>query len=626
MFVFGLSVSPLEGAAAARRVRMMMSARGPAPDGVAMADAPHAAAGVARWAVSARDLGAAPHWDGERQLLVAGDVRLYNRAELLLELRDEVREPDPSDLELARLSYLRWGRLACSHLMGDFAFAVWDERQRILYAARDHLGVRPLYYRVTTDGVLLATDIRQILCLVPNISSLVDDRKIFDRFTRRQRTHGRTFFRGISLLRPGHYGLFDERGLREVRYWNPPDADERLSYGEHCERVRATFERAVRDRLEADGPIIAHSSGGFDSSSILMAAEHVYAENSGRPPLVMASALTPGMPCDESHLMDAVGRHVRFEAHRWSALDPDIGDIDDPILVRPGQRRGMGGGPRGDILLARERGARVLLTGDFGDVATYAWGLRRDMARRARWRMLFQQTVGRHPLAYGGRLLLKAGLGLLPPRAALHLADRTFGLSKPPPIWMGPRLRELYPPGTEDLDMPEPEWPSHLACEMWARVTSPHSSACLDFAIQYGANDGIEVRVPYADVRLVECILRIPAGQRLERGGGWSLRKDAFGLWLPPEFERRTPQPAWTSVFAHSARHAFPRIRELFQEGTWLSARYVEKTEAAKWLEDLTRQGESASMDESLYLLEFGALEAWLRLLLRYDTGREVVE
>jgi asparagine synthase (glutamine-hydrolysing) len=626
MFAFGFAVSPCEGTAAEQRVRLMMSAQGGSPDAVAMASAPHAAASIARWIVSARDTSAVPHWDSDRRLLVAGDVRLYNRRELLVELRDELRESDPADLELARVAYLKWGRGVCSHLVGDFALCVWDERERVLFAARDHLGLRPLYYRISSDGVVLASDIRQILRLTPNISSLVDDQKILDRFTRRQRTHGRTFFRGISLLRPGHYGLFDDRGFRETRYWFPPDPDDRVSYADHCEELRVTFKRAVRDRLESDAPIVAHSSGGFDSSSILMAAEQVYAEPSARPPLLMASALTKGTPCDESHLMDAVAQRVRFEGHRWSALDPNTDDIDDPILIQPGMRRGMGGGPRGDVLLARARGGRVLLTGDFGDTIMYAWGLRRDIVRDGKWGTLFQQTVRRQGLSYGGRLFVKATLGVLPPRQALPLAEKIFGRPGEPPAWMGPRLRDLYPPGLEGLDLLDRDWPSHLACELWARVTSPHASACLDFTVQYGANDGLEVRMPYADVRLTECILRIPVDQRLSDRGPWALRQSALGPSMPLEFEQRRPQAPWTPVFDHAARFAFPRMADLVSGDTWLSAPYVNRDQVKCGLTRLTRDGTKGQPRDFTYLAEFGTLEAWLRLLLRYDVSREVVE
>jgi asparagine synthase (glutamine-hydrolysing) len=625
MFSFVLAVSRSDGAIATKRMRQMLVARGDAPDGVATASATHAAAGIMRWAVMNRDLRVAPHWDSVRNLLVAGDVRLYNRTDLLRGLGDVIQEPDPTDLELARLAYLKWGRGVGAHLAGDFAFAVWEEERRTLFAIRDHLGIRPVYYHLDTAGISIASDIRHLLCLVPNISNMVDDAKILDRFTRRQRRHGRTFFRGICQLRPGHYAVDDGRGFHQVRYWQPPAPQHGMSYSEHSENLRGLFACAVRDRVQAERPIVAHSSGGYDSSSILLAAERVYEDGALRPPLIMASALTLGTPCDESHLMDAVARRVRFESHRWSALDPEYADIEDPILIQPGMRRGMGGGPRGDLTLAISRGARVLLSGDFGDTIMCAWGLRRDLVSHRRWRPLVEEAIRRNPFGVAARLLVKASLGFAPPSLALRLSEQMFSRPKAAPAWMGPRLLELYPPPPEELEVSDRDWASHLDCELWTRVTSPHVSACLDYTVQFGANEGLEVRIPYADVRFVEGVLQIPSHQRISRGSIWGLRDDVLSGWMPPDFETRRSQAPWTPVFGHTARHQFSNVRRLLDDGQWLSAPYIDRRRARDWLQELTQKDADAPARSCMYVAEFGALEAWLRHLLRYDARREVV-
>jgi asparagine synthetase B (glutamine-hydrolysing) len=123
MFVFGFAVDARGGEAATRRVRAMMAARGGEPDGVEVVSSRSAAAGLARWSVSPRDERAAPIWDAERQWLITGDVRLYNRSELLSTLRSDLRDADPSDLELARLAFARWGREVGRRLVGDFALS-----------------------------------------------------------------------------------------------------------------------------------------------------------------------------------------------------------------------------------------------------------------------------------------------------------------------------------------------------------------------------------------------------------------------------------------------------------------------------------------------------------------------
>src|SRR5690349_11589745 len=101
-------------------------------DGRAVASAPGAAAGVLRWAVVDRDRRVVPIWDPERQLLFIGDVRLYDRNGLGRELELGPAASDLSDADLAWRAYQRWGEDAARHLIGDFAFAVWDQRRRTI--------------------------------------------------------------------------------------------------------------------------------------------------------------------------------------------------------------------------------------------------------------------------------------------------------------------------------------------------------------------------------------------------------------------------------------------------------------------------------------------------------------
>src|SRR4029077_18251904 len=128
-------------------------------DGDAVVAGPNAAAGILRWAVVKRDRRVEPLWDAKLQSLTVGDVRLYNRDELKSKLGIPSSE-EPTDLELASRSYVRWDREAPCHLIGDFAFVVWDARRKSLCATRDHMGVRPLYYRGGTDGIHVASDVR----------------------------------------------------------------------------------------------------------------------------------------------------------------------------------------------------------------------------------------------------------------------------------------------------------------------------------------------------------------------------------------------------------------------------------------------------------------------------------
>ncbi len=592
-----------------------------AADGRAIASAPGASAGILRWAVVDRDRRVAPVWDGERRLLFVGDVRLYNRRALAAEL-DVRAGAEPTDAEIAWHAYLRWGEDSPRHLVGDFAFVVWDERRRAIFAARDHFGIRPLHYRVDGRRAYVATDVRQLLAVTENPFAAINAQTMLERLTTGRRTRGLTFFRDISALPAGHTLTIASGRSSVRRYWSPSFVPGRGRGDDDHAEIRALFRQAVRDRLESDHPVVAHSSGGVDSSAIVMVADQVYGEDPRRPPLVMASATTVGMPCDDSRYMDAVARRVRFEGVRWNALEPSLADIEDPTSAYPGYRRGIGGGPRRDLEVARERDARVLLHGFFGDGLMYAFGVSRDMFRAGRWGELARYVVTGENMRARARLLLRAMTGLFPPPLALRvwrrIENRSVGRT---PAWMGPALRALYPPPQEEMVLPDVDWPSNLACELWARMTSPRTGASIDATVAYGAEAAIEVRLPYLDVRLAEKLLRVPweawtpAGDDHRR-----LNREALGCLLPEEFAQRRTQGSWMPVWGLAARRMLPLIQGLVSDGTWLSAPYVDVREVSSMLADATAH-EGSEHRKLLLLADFGALEAWLRHLFRYDTA-----
>ena len=297
------------------------------------------------FAVTGRSL---PPGTPTRGLLFAGDVRLYNRAELISELGRPTGDAEPSDLELARLAYARWNDAAPRHLIGDFAFAAWNERTQTLFAARDHLGLAPFTtacWRTEWPSPLMCASCS--LCSTGlSIRSTTARSETGSRW--RFAIRGERFSRGSTACRPGIALICDAGGSHESRYWSPPsEPREAGSYEETCERLRETFRRAVRDRLESDHPIIAHSSGGFDSSTIVMMADAIYRSEPMRPPLTTASALARGMESDDSRYMDAVADRVAFQSVRWNVVEETPPDFPGVTRSKPALRIGLGEDPSG---------------------------------------------------------------------------------------------------------------------------------------------------------------------------------------------------------------------------------------------------------------------------------------
>jgi len=571
----------------------------------------HASAGILKWAVSQRDFAVAPIRDLERGLLFAGDVRLYNRLELAELLRIESHERR-SDLELAWLAYVRWGEEAVSRLVGDFAFAVWSEHRRELFAARDHFGVRPLYYCREGGRLLLASDVSQIVGLL-GTRARVEPRALLERFVPPVRTAGLTYYRDVHAL-PGGYSLVMRSGVfRQRRYWLPSArAVEGMTYEDHCEGIRQVFFEAVRSRLDSDRPVIVHSSGGFDSCAILITASWMYADGHRGPDLLMASAMTPGMPCDDSIYMDAIAKIVPFDGVRWSALDPCLDDIDDPIVGYPGLRHGVGGGPAQEGSIAQSRGAGVLLTGVLGDSILFSYGVERDMFRAGLWRALIREAFPARRLRASLRFVARATTGYLPPHVALSLLDEyDVRLREPTPPWMGPDLLAVWPPRRQSLDV-SASLGSHLATEFWGRLASAATASLIDGTSIHGMRHNIEVRMPYADVRLFEKVLAVPWRDRIPYRDRRRLGRDALGSLLPSEFARRKDQGPWRPVWVLHAQRMLPRLEAFLSDGEWLSEPFVMAQPTREMLE-MVRKAKEPDPKAIILLSEFALVEAWLR-------------
>ncbi len=487
-----------------------------------------------------------------------------------------------------------------------------------MFAARDHFGVRPLHYRRLPDGIAIASDVRQLLMLAASPADEVSGEQILDGLMHRSTDARRTYFRGITRVSPGNALVADASGVKETRYWLPPLAPgEAMTYDETCERLRALFRRVVRDRLESDRPIIAHSSGGFDSSTIIMAADSIYRDEPGRPPLTMVAGVAPGHAADESLYMDAVAGQVGFPEVRWNIVAEGPARVWEVSRGAPTLRHGPSGGPRRDLEVARERGARVLLTGVLGDTLWHARGIRRDMVRRGRGLQALYDVLRAGLNGATLDRLVDASLGVLPADAASRIGERWFRTASGPPEWLGPTLRPIYAhaPTIAGDDLTRTPWPSHLLRGIWTQITSPGAARVVDSFAGYAGDDGIEHRAPYADVRLAEAIMSIPWRQREPRGDYRRTGRDALGPTLPPLFSRRTGQGSWSSVWAANARRNALAMAPVIESGPWLSGPFVDRGTARAMLRDVAGGRDTDTPKVSILVAQFAALEAWIRQL-----------
>jgi asparagine synthase (glutamine-hydrolysing) len=170
--------------------------------------------------------------DAATGLAIASDVRLDNRRELIATLVIQPSDAGLPDGLLLNRAWRKWGEACPRHLVGDYAFVVWDAAERTLFCARDHIGARPFYYCLTPDRFVFASDIAGVL-VVPGVPDQLDeDFVIASLADQKFYRSDRTYLSAVRRLPPAHSLTVTSGRDRLVRYWSPSDA--RAGFGRHA--------------------------------------------------------------------------------------------------------------------------------------------------------------------------------------------------------------------------------------------------------------------------------------------------------------------------------------------------------------------------------------------------------
>jgi asparagine synthase (glutamine-hydrolysing) len=522
-----------------------------ARDGSALWDDDRAALGLCRMRVLPEDqFDRQPIVDAGRGLVLVADARIDNRDELRSELGiDRAQAGIMADADFIMAAFRRWGEDCLDHLIGDFAFAVYDSRAARLFCARDHLGARPLFYHVGAGFVAFASMPAGLLAL-PQVSSALDEDSLARDLLLLPLKPGRTFFRDLSILPPASCAALTSNETRVRRHWNPADAKliRLASDAEYGEAFREIFAEAVRCRLRSAGGIGSHLSAGLDSSSVTVTAARILGE-SGRTLTAFTAVPSAGFegPSLPNHFNDE-GPRAAAAAARY----PNI----EHVLIRAGGRsfmdclqrdqRLMGAPARNPLNLvwldaiteeASRRGLRVMLSGMLGNVTISYTGLHAlsGMFRRGAWLSLIREA----------RALMRAQQF-----SVLGVCDLAIGPSLPAATrrWIQ-RIRKEEPWRYSAINRAfaqrhglQPSSQAYfyaaygrplLDSRAW-RVQVLASSEggayrMLDCAL------GVEARDPTADKRVVEFCLGIPDAQFLHAGVSRRLVRCAMADALPRE-------------------------------------------------------------------------------------------
>ena len=244
--------------------------------------------------------------------------------------RIDARDEPLPDAELILKAYQTWGDDCVKHLLGDFAFAIWDDSRRRLFCARDHFGVKPFFYTHTADGFNFSSKLKDLRVSTTLNEIAIGDYLVFG-VNQDQST---TIFKDIQRLPPGHTLTVENNQIKVQRYWTPslPTEIRFRDPESYVERFSELLSLAIKDRLRTDRVAIS-MSGGLDSTS-LAAIALKHAEVAGFT--VVYDSLIPD---EERHYSSLAAGHLgipitHLNADKYSLFDGEI-DLPEPFLISP---------------------------------------------------------------------------------------------------------------------------------------------------------------------------------------------------------------------------------------------------------------------------------------------------
>lgn len=534
-------------------------------------------------------------WAGERYVIVYNG-ELYNTQELRAELSAAGHTfRGHSDTEVLLHAYAEYGEACLNKLNGIFAFAVWEEKGRRLFLARDRIGVKPLFFKEHSGGLLFASEIKTIL-KYPTVKAKLDSQGAAQLILLGPgRLPGSGVLQDIQELEPGCCGYFQKGKLAVRRYWKLMDREHTENFAQTVEHTRALVIDAIRRQMVSDVPIGTFLSGGLDSSIItaVCAREEQVAgrqlktfsvDYQNNEKYFEASKFQPNS--DREYIEKMLTELETI--HHWTVLTPEdlcgaleaatiardlpgMADVDFSLLAFCGEIRQQ---------------VRVALSGECADEIFGGYPWYRDPEVRGKEGFPWAQNTQQRGL------LLQPGVT---GKAEAFVMDAYTDTCRHSDILPGTSALERRMKEMVNLNF---RWFMQTLLDRKDRMSMYH---------------GLEVRVPFCDYRIAEYLYGVPWEYKNYQGMEKGLLREAVRGLLPEEIRCRKKSPYPKTFDPHYTGLITDRFRELQRRNSpvWTLVRREE-------LENLLRQSSpwpwyGQLMRNPQIMAYFVQLDYWLR-------------
>ena len=433
-----------------------------------------------------------------------------------------------SDTEVLLKSYIHFGNDVVNHLNGIFAFAIWDTSKNELFMARDHFGVKPLFYTIQDNTLVFSSEIK-CLFKYPGIEKIIDTQGISELFgIGPAHTPGTTIFKDIFELKPAHFAIFNKYGLNIRKYWKLTSKPHKENLEQTSEHLEDLLKDSITRQLVSDVPLCTFLSGGLDSSIISKFASD-YCKDNNLSPLNTYSidyvdndknfVKSDFQPNSDNYYIELMSKNLYSKHHNIIIDTPELATyLKDAMIAR--DMPGMADIDSSLLLFCKnvKKDMTVALTGECADeiFGGYPWFFREDAlnSNTFPWSMAISERQEILNTTISSKINLK------------DYIDFRYKES----------LDEVEILDTDSKETAIKRKISHLTLNWFMQTL-------LDRSDRMAMYNGFELRVPFCDYRLAQYVWNIPWEMKALNGREKGLLRYVSKKFLPEEIVERKKSP-----------------------------------------------------------------------------------
>lgn len=457
--------------------------------------------------------------------------KIYNAEEIKNVLKENgFKFKGNSDTEVLLKSFVFYGKDVVKHLNGVYSFAIWNDKKEEIFIARDHFGIKPLYYSMINGNLVFASEVKAIL-EHPDITAMLDETGIKELFgIGPSHTPGKSPFKGICELEPAHFIVYNKDCFRKEEYWKLETKEHTDGLKTTCEKIRFLLKDAVERQLISDTPVGALLSGGLDSSIISKFASDYYKREFGEKLKTFSVdyvdqeknfVKSDFQPNTDNQYIDLMVKELDTE-HTKIVLDtPELfKSLEDAMIAR--DFPGMADVDSSYLLFFKnvKNSVNIALSGECSDeiFGGYPWYFREDALQS----------------------------NTFPWSIAIEERQKILNKDISEKINLKEYIDNQYHNSLSKVEFSESDSPINKMHRQLIYLTSNwFMQTLLDRTDRMCAFNGFEARVPFCDYRIVEYAWNIPWEMKAYKGREKGLLRYAFEGILPEEvvYRKKSPYP-----------------------------------------------------------------------------------